>query len=165
MRKATPVKKAEIRKLRADGLTRDEIADRVQLSAGTVSAVLREQAPVPVAQSAAPPTPPDEALPDEPPEPLTRAGLRAVLQTHLAALQTMAQSARADNNASGEAMARRMITALVPAIARVTPDDPADDPDNLVIARADIDREALAVRALLRDRLAKALARRAEASP
>lgn len=159
MRKITPQKIALARKLRAEGLTREQIAEQLGVSCGSVSAAWRE---APATAPAPPPPPPASSPPPEQLEegaeatPLTRADLRATLAEHLRDLQA---SVRAAPDQATAATFRRMITTLVPALARVTPEDPEESGDVVRVNVAELRAEGDALRRRLHDLVDRAVAR------
>ena len=151
---------AAARRMRREGATRAEVAAHLRISAGSVSAAWRgETPPVPPTPPAPPAVPRDPVEPAEPAAPITRTELRAVLAGVVRDLQNEIDLANAVSDTARAATTRRMLATIVPALARVTPAEPSDDATKVVIDAAELDGAAQLVRALLHDRLAKALAK------
>lgn len=157
VRKLTPAKIALARKLRADGLSRAEVAEKLGVSAGSVSAAWR------VAPSAAPPptAPPPRmpAEPAEPAEPLTKAALRELLSTQIRDLRDEIARADASDEPAAATSTRRILATLVPVVARLVPDDPADSPDIVRVDIAELRADQDSLRAKLHDLVDRVLAR------
>jgi hypothetical protein len=146
--------------MRREGATRAEVAAHLGISAGSVSAAWRGERVEPVTPPPAPPAVPrDPVEPAEPAAPITRTELRAVLAGVVRDLQAEIDAANAAGDTARAATTRRMLATIVPALARVTPAEPSDDASKIVIDAAELDGAAQLVRALLHDRLAKALAK------
>lgn len=145
-RKLTPAIKTKIRRLRARGMSRDEIALKVGLSQGSITRALAGAESKKTAAPIAPPVPAPEAPPGPPP---TMAELAAELSQQLTDLRGDAARARAAGDDAALARAQRHAATTATTLARLTRDAPEAD-GFVLVERAAMDGAAERARDALR---------------
>lgn len=126
------------------GATYRVIAERLALSLGTVAKILKAAEPVPASPLAEPSV--DAALVDTP----------ADAEADLAELDRLSRKASREGNLAGVATMERLKVAVREHLRKSAP--PADAPEGIFVARAEIDEAAARVRGrwhALADRLAE----------
>jgi hypothetical protein len=91
--------------------------------------------------------------------PLTEAELRVRASALMRSLQTAVDDAKAGGEPAQVAAAQRLLVQALPVLARLTPEDPTDNGDKVLVSAAEIATEAATVRAKLHDMLTRALAK------
>lgn len=134
------------KKLRSEGLSYLQIAERLGIGKATVCKYLQDQPIKPAKGERSEVIEPAEELPEPSAPsadlpPLTMAELRGWVSSHMRGLQAEVLRCERSKDAAGATAARRLLTAAAPLAARITPEDKTADGEIVEVRRADLDAD------------------------